>query len=43
MNAVAMRIALLTVATAASAVAQSTVRATPQPALERTPAAKSLK
>lgn len=39
MNAVAMRIALLTVATAASAVAQSTVRAALQPALERKPAA----
>ena len=35
MNAVATRIALLTVAIAASAVAQSTVRAALQPALER--------
>ena len=39
MNAVSIRIAMLTTMAAASAVAQSTVRAALQPALERRPAA----
>jgi peroxiredoxin len=39
MNAMSIRIAILTIIAAASAVAQSTVRAALQPALERKPAA----
>ena len=39
MNAVSIRITMLTIMAAASAIAQSTVRAALQPALERKPAA----